>query len=286
MKAMENSSEQIIINFVDFTFGYHQGKDVKPAITKINLPIVANRITSIIGSSGCGKTTLLWSINRLSELQTDSHYFTGQIFYHSQPIYDHQKSFWEKNWKQMFVRDPKTDQQKIDVVALRKKIGLVFQKPTPFPMSIYENVAFALRIHGKHQHHLLDEVVESSLKQVNLWDEVKDRLHSPALNLSGGQQQRLCIARCLANSPEIILMDEPTSALDPISKGKIEDLIFSLKKKYTIVLVTHSLNQASKVSDYTAFLEDGLLVEYGETKNLFIQPKNKKTLRYITGKVE
>lgn len=256
--------EKVIIKFVNFSFGHQKQKDQQPAIKNIDLPIVANKITAIIGSSGCGKTTLLWSINRLNELQGNTYYFSGQVFFDQQPIYD----------------------KKMNVVNLRKKIGLVFQKPAPFPMSIYDNVAFALRIHGQHKHDLLDKLVKDSLKQVNLWDEVKDRLHTPALNLSGGQQQRLCIARCLANKPEVILMDEPTSALDPISKSKIENLIFSLKKKYTIVLVTHSLNQASKVSDYTAFLENGVLVEYGKTKHLFVAPKSTKTLRYITGKVE
>ena len=260
----KTTPEKTIVRFVDFTFGYEKKGNTPPAINGINLPIITNKITAIIGSSGCGKTTLLWAINRLSELQNHSHYFSGQIFFDDQPIYD----------------------RKTDVVDLRKKIGLVFQKPTPFPMSIYDNVAFALRIHGQHRHQSLNKLVEDSLKQVNLWDEVKDRLHTSALNLSGGQQQRLCIARCLANNPEIILMDEPTSALDPVSKGKIENLIFSLKKKYTIILVTHSLNQASKVSDYTAFLENGFLIEYGKTRHVFLQPESKKTLRYITGKVD
>ncbi len=260
----KKNSLKPILQFVDFTFFYHSGQNQQPALDKINLSIFPNQITAVIGSSGCGKTTLLWTINRLSELQSDSYHVRGQIFFNGKPIYG----------------------SGIDVVSLRRNIGLVFQKPAPFPMSIYENIAFAIRIHNQNPEKVLDKIVEDSLKQVNLWEEVKDRLHESALNLSGGQQQRLCIARCLSNQPKIILMDEPTSALDPVSKQKLENLIFSLKKKYTIIIVTHSLNQASKVSDYVVFLEKGVLIEHGQTKHVFVQPKNKKTLRYITGRFD
>ncbi|MGB4985601.1 MAG: phosphate ABC transporter ATP-binding protein PstB [Erysipelotrichaceae bacterium] len=230
------------------------------ALKKINLEIEKNEITAFIGPSGCGKSTLLKSINRMNDL-VEGCKIEGEIIFQDRNI----------------LKDD-------DVVTLRKKIGMVFQKPNPFPMSIYDNVAYGLRTHGIKNKAQLDEIVEKSLKDAAIWDEVKDRLKSSALGLSGGQQQRLCIARALAISPEILLMDEPTSALDPISTAKIEDLVVELKKKYTIIIVTHNMQQATRISDKTAFFLMGEVIEYGNSEELFTNPKNKKTEDYITGR--
>ena len=230
------------------------------AIKSVNLNIPANKITAFIGPSGCGKSTLLKSLNRMNDL-VENCTITGTIELDGKNIY---KDF--------------------NVNLLRKKVGMVFQKPNPFPMSVYDNIAFGPRTHGIRNRIKLDEIVEKSLQDAGVWDELKDRLTKSALGLSGGQQQRLCIARALAISPDVLLMDEPTSALDPISTGKIEDLVLELKSKYTIVMVTHNMQQATRVSDFTAFFLLGEIIEIGETEQLFSMPKNKKTEDYITGR--
>ena len=230
------------------------------AIKSVNLNIPANKITAFIGPSGCGKSTLLKSLNRMNDL-VENCKITGTIELDGKNIY---KDF--------------------NVNLLRKKVGMVFQKPNPFPMSVYDNIAFGPRTHGIRNRIKLDESVEKSLQGAGVWDELKDRLTKSALGLSGGQQQRLCIARALAISPDVLLMDEPTSALDPISTGKIEDLVLELKSKYTIVMVTHNMQQATRVSDFTAFFLLGEIIEIGETEQLFSMPKNKKTEDYITGR--
>ena len=230
------------------------------AIKSVNLNIPANKITAFIGPSGCGKSTLLKSLNRMNDL-VENCKITGTIELDGKNIY---KDF--------------------NVNLLRKKVGMVFQKPNPFPMSVYDNIAFGPRTHGIRNRIKLDEIVEKSLQGAGVWDELKDRLTKSALGLSGGQQQRLCIARALAISPDVLLMDEPTSALDPISTGKIEDLVLELKSKYTIVMVTHNMQQATRVSDFTAFFLLGEIIEIGETEQLFSMPKNTKTEDYITGR--
>ena len=230
------------------------------AIKSVNLNIPANKITAFIGPSGCGKSTLLKSLNRMND-HVENCKITGTIELDGKNIY---KDF--------------------NVNLLRKKVGMVFQKPNPFPMSVYDNIAFGPRTHGIRNRIKLDEIVEKSLQGAGVWDELKDRLTKSALGLSGGQQQRLCIARALAISPDVLLMDEPTSALDPISTGKIEDLVLELKSKYTIVMVTHNMQQATRVSDFTAFFLLGEIIEIGETEQLFSMPKNKKTEDYITGR--
>lgn len=230
------------------------------AIKSVNLNIPANKITAFIGPSGCGKSTLLKSLNRMNDL-VENCKITGTIELDGKNIY---KDF--------------------NVNLLRKKVGMVFQKPNPFPMSVYDNIAFGPRTHGIRNRIKLDEIVEKSLQGAGVWDELKDRLTKSALGLSGGQQQRLCIARALAISPDVLLMDEPTSALDPISTGKIEDLVLELKSKYTIVMVTHNMQQATRVSDFTAFFLLGEIIEIGETEQLFSMPKNKKIEDYITGR--
>ncbi|MEN8185972.1 MAG: phosphate ABC transporter ATP-binding protein PstB [Bacteroidota bacterium] len=231
------------------------------ALNDINLKIYKNNITALIGPSGCGKSTFLRLFNRMNDY-IDGFKMEGEIFINKENIYN----------------------QKVNLEQLRKDVGMVFQKPNPFPKSIYENVAYGLKIQGKKDKHFLDERVENSLKQVALWNEVKDDLKKSALALSGGQQQRLCIARTLAVEPSVILMDEPTSALDPIATKKIEELLFVLKEKYTIVIVTHNMQQAARVSDRTAFFYLGELIEYGKTNKLFLKPKNKQTENYITGR--
>ena len=233
----------------------------KLALREISLRIPPRQITAFIGPSGCGKSTLLRCINRLNDL-VDGVRLDGQIRFEGADIFD-----------------PRTD-----VNSLRKRIGMVFQKSNPFPKSIYENVAYGCRIQGINKRSLLDEIVERSLRGAALWDEVKDRLDESALGMSGGQQQRLCIARAIAVEPEVILLDEPCSALDPIATAKIEELMLELKKDYTLVVVTHNMQQASRVSDYTAFLYLGELVEYGLTERLFINPRRKQTEDYITGR--
>lgn len=230
------------------------------ALKGIDMEIKKNEITALIGPSGCGKSTFLKTLNRMNDLE-DGVKVTGRIHLDGVDIY-----------------------KEMDSITLRHRVGMVFQQPNPFPKSIYDNVAYGPRIHGIRQKSQLDEIVERSLRQAAIWDELKDRLNKSALGLSGGQQQRLCIARTLAVQPDVILMDEPTSALDPISTMKIEDLALELKKDYTIVIVTHNMQQASRISDKTAFFLLGELIEYGETTELFANPKNPKTEEYITGR--
>lgn len=230
------------------------------ALKNINLEIPSKEITAFIGPSGCGKSTLLKSLNRMNDL-VEGCKITGKILLDSEDIYGN-----------------------MDVNHLRKRVGMVFQKPNPFPMSIYDNIAYGPRTHGIRSKAKLDEIVEKSLRNAAIWDEVKDRLKKSALGMSGGQQQRLCIARALAVEPEVLLMDEPTSALDPISTSKIEDLVIELKEKYTIVMVTHNMQQATRVSDKTAFFLLGEVVEFDETEKLFSVPKDKRTEDYITGR--
>lgn len=230
------------------------------ALKGIDMEIKKNEITALIGPSGCGKSTFLKTLNRMNDLE-DGVKVTGRIHLDGVDIY-----------------------KEMDSITLRHRVGMVFQQPNPFPKSIYDNVAYGPRIHGISKKSQLDEIVERSLRQAAIWDELKDRLNKSALGLSGGQQQRLCIARTLAVQPDVILMDEPTSALDPISTMKIEDLALELKKDYTIVIVTHNMQQASRISDKTAFFLLGELIEYGETTELFANPKNPKTEEYITGR--
>ncbi len=238
---------------------FYYGK--KQALFDINLEIPERKVTALIGPSGCGKSTYLRTLNRMNDLIDDVR-LEGEVLIDGVNIY----------------------QNGIDVVALRKKVGMIFQKSNPFPKSIYENVAYGPRIQGIRDKKTLDEIVEKSLRRSALWDEVKDELNKSAFALSGGQQQRLCIARALAVDPEILLMDEPASALDPISTIKIEDLIFELKENYTIVIVTHNMQQAARVSDYTAFFYMGRLIEFSDTKTMFTAPKQKQTEDYITGR--
>lgn len=230
------------------------------ALKGINLNIQANEITAFIGPSGCGKSTLLKSLNHMNDL-VEGCRITGSILLDGEDIYGD-----------------------VDINLLRKRVGMVFQKPNPFPMSVYDNIAYGPRTHGIHSKAQLDDIVEKSLRDAAIWDELKDRLKKSALGLSGGQQQRLCIARALAVQPEVLLMDEPTSALDPISTSKIEDLAVELKKDYTIVMVTHNMQQAARISDKTAFFLLGEVIEFGETEQIFSMPKNKKTEDYITGR--
>lgn len=240
---------------LDLFYSSHQ------ALKNINLSFPGNSVSALIGPSGCGKSTFLKTLNRMNDL-IDGVKVTGQILY---------------NGKDIYASD-------VDVNELRKDVGMVFQKPNPFMMSIYDNIAYGPRTHGIKNKAVLDELVESSLKGAALWDEVKDRLKKSALGLSGGQQQRLCIARALAVKPKVLLMDEPTSALDPISTSKIEELVVTLKDKYTIVIVTHNMQQALRISDLTAFFLLGNLIEVGKTEELFSSPKEKKTEDYITGR--
>ena len=230
------------------------------ALKNINLNIAANEITAFIGPSGCGKSTLLKSLNRMNDL-VEGCRITGEILLDGEDIYGD-----------------------MDVNNLRKKVGMVFQKPNPFPMSVYDNIAYGPRTHGIRSKSRLDEIVEKSLRDAAIWDELKDRLKKSALGLSGGQQLRLCIARALAVEPEVLLMDEPTSALDPISTSKIEDLAVQLKEKYTIIMVTHNMQQAARISDKTAFFLLGEMVEFGETEAIFSMPEDKRTEDYITGR--
>lgn len=230
------------------------------ALKDVSLEIERNAVTALIGPSGCGKSTFLRSINRMNDL-IENVKVSGSVLYEGRDVYSD-----------------------FDVIYLRKKIGMVFQTANPFPMTVYENVAYGPRIHGVKNKGELDEIVEKSLTGAALWDEVKDRLNRSGLGLSGGQQQRLCIARTLAVEPDVILMDEPTSALDPISTLKVEDLISKLKKNYTVVIVTHNMQQAGRISDYTAFFLNGEIVEYGATEGLFYKPRDKRTEDYITGR--
>lgn len=233
----------------------------KHALKNVSLDIKTNKITAFIGPSGCGKSTFLKTLNRMNDYVKGIK-ITGDVKLDGEDIYD----------------------DRVDTTILRKKVGMVFQQPNPFFMSIYDNVAYGPRIHGIKNKRELDKIVKKSLEAAALYDEVKDRLHTSALGLSGGQQQRLCIARALAVEPEVILLDEPTSALDPISTLKIEELLLGLKSKYTIAIVTHNMQQASRIADYTAFFLVGEMVEFGETKDVFAMPKDKRTEDYITGR--
>jgi len=246
-----------IIDIDNLTFYY----GVKAALKNVTMSVPENRVTALIGPSGCGKSTLLRCLNRMNDLVEGSR-VEGYIRIGDMNVYD----------------------PSLEVTELRKRVGMVFQNSNPFPKTIYENVAFGLRIRGEKESEKLDEIVESSLRASALWDEVNDRLHESALGLSGGQQQRLCIARAIAVEPDLLLMDEPCSALDPISTAKIEDLMVDLKKKYTIVIVTHNMQQAGRVSDFTGFLLMGELVEFGITPELFQNPTDKRTEDYITGR--
>lgn len=253
----ELDTENAIIEIKDFSLWYGPQR----ALYNINMRIPYGKVTALMGPSGCGKSTLIRCINRLNDL-IDNVRIEGEMYLNKDPIYA----------------------PDVDVIELRKRIGMVFQKSNPFPMSIYENVAYPLRIDGENRKAVLDEVVERSLKSAALWEEVKDRLHHSALELSGGQQQRLCIARAIAQEPEVLLMDEPCSALDPIATGKIEDLIHVLKGEYTVVIVTHNLQQAARISDYTAFMYLGKLIEFGPTAVIYQNPIRPQTEAYITGR--
>ena len=248
-------SDIITVQDLCLWYGAHQ------ALKSINIDIPEKSITALIGPSGCGKSTFLKTLNRMNDLVPGVK-ITGEVRYKGGDIFD----------------------SATDVNSLRREVGMVFQKPNPFPMSIYDNIAYGPRTHGVKSRAMLDDIVERALRDAAIWDEVKDRLKKNALGLSGGQQQRLCIARALAVEPEVLLMDEPTSALDPISTSKIEELAMTLKERYTIVIVTHNMQQAARISDYTAFFLLGELIECGETEKLFAQPEDKRTEDYITGR--
>ncbi|WP_271272205.1 phosphate ABC transporter ATP-binding protein PstB [Aliamphritea hakodatensis] len=252
---LEDETVALTVNDLELYYGD------KRALHGVNMTIPKNRVTAFIGPSGCGKSTLLRCFNRMNDL-VDSCQINGEIVLDNQNIYE----------------------RAVDVAELRRRVGMVFQKPNPFPKSIYENVAYGLRIQGVTKKRVIDETVEWALKSAALWDEVKDRLHESALGMSGGQQQRLVIARTIAVKPEVLLLDEPASALDPISTLKIEELIHELKKDFTIVIVTHNMQQAARVSDYTAFMYMGDLIEFGVTDTLFTNPEKKQTEDYITGR--
>lgn len=248
------SNTKIKVRNLDLYYGDNK------ALKNINMDIEENKVTALIGPSGCGKSTFLRTLNRMNDL-IPSVRVEGEILLDEKDIYKDE-----------------------DVIRLRTRVGMVFQKPNPFPMSIYDNIAYGPRLHGIKNKDELDRIVEKSLKDAALWEEVKNRLKSSALGLSGGQQQRLCIARTIAVSPEIILMDEPTSALDPISTAKTEELMYELKKKYTVVIVTHNMQQAGRIADKTAFFLNGEVIEYDDTETIFYKPRDKRTEDYITGR--
>ena len=252
---MNTSTVKIATDSLDLYYGTNH------ALKNVSMELYTNKITAFIGPSGCGKSTFLKTLNRMNDLVPNVK-IEGEVLLDNENIYD----------------------QRVDTTLLRKKVGMVFQQPNPFPMSIYDNVAYGPRIHGIHNKSELDDIVEKSLKGAALWDEVSDRLKKSALGLSGGQQQRLCIARALAVEPEVLLMDEPTSALDPISTLTIEDLMDELKSKYTVAIVTHNMQQATRIADYTAFFLVGEVVEYAPTTELFSSPKDSRTEDYITGR--
>ena len=252
---MDNQQVKIHVENLNLHYGTNH------ALKSVNMDILKNKITAFIGPSGCGKSTFLKTLNRMNDLVPNVK-IEGKVLLDGEDIYS----------------------PKVDTTLLRKKVGMVFQQPNPFPMSVYDNVAYGPRIHGIRSRVKLDEIVEKSLRDAAIFDEVKDRLKKSALGLSGGQQQRLCIARALAVEPDVLLMDEPTSALDPISTSKIEELMGSLKEKYTVAIVTHNMQQATRISDYTAFFLVGEMVEYDETEQMFSMPQDKRTEDYITGR--
>jgi phosphate transport system ATP-binding protein len=254
---VEEPAQNNVFTMNDFSVLYGDFE----AVRKIALDIEVNKITALIGPSGCGKSTLLRSLNRMNDLITICR-AAGQALFHGVDIYH----------------------KDTDVIELRRRVGMVFQKPNPFPNSVYENVAYGPRLRGIKKRSQLDDIVEHAIKRAALWDEVKDKLRESGMSLSGGQMQRLCIARSLAQEPEVLLFDEPTSALDPISTAKIEELIIHLKKSITIVIVTHNMQQAARISDYTAFMYIGELIEFSDTDKLFVNPRNKLTEDYITGR--
>lgn len=256
-RGMSLAQEKMAIEVKDWNLYYGKSQ----ALKNVTMSLPQNRVTAFIGPSGCGKSTLLRCFNRMNDL-IDSVHVDGKMYLHGTDMYD----------------------KHLDVAEIRRRIGMVFQKPNPFPKSIYENVAYGLRLQGINDKRLLDETVEWALQGAGLWNEAKDRLNENALGMSGGQQQRLCIARAIAIKPEVMLLDEPTSALDPISTLAIEELIFELKKEFTILIVTHNMQQAARVSDYTAFMYMGELVEYTDTDSLFTNPQKKRTEDYITGR--
>jgi phosphate transport system ATP-binding protein len=255
MNTTDSTADKIQVRQLNFFYGKYR------ALTDINMGIAGNKVTAFIGPSGCGKSTLLRTFNRMYELYPDQH-ATGDIQLDGENILA-----------------PRTD-----LYRLRARVGMVFQKPTPFPMSIYENIAYGVRLYEKLRRSVMDDRVEWALQQAALWGEVKDKLRQSGMSLSGGQQQRLCIARAIAVKPDVMLLDEPASALDPISTLKIEELIYELKKNYTIVIVTHNMQQAARVSDYTAFMYLGEMVEFGHTNEIFTNPSKKQTEDYITGR--
>ncbi|WP_336407833.1 phosphate ABC transporter ATP-binding protein PstB [Gallaecimonas kandeliae] len=259
MKAYKTDPTPLVHRMDVKGLNFFYGKD-KQALTNINMPIYQNRVTAMIGPSGCGKSTLLRCLNRIYELYPGQR-AEGEILLDGECVLTN----------------------KMDLNDLRAKVGMVFQKPTPFPMTIYDNIAFGIKLYEKLNKKEMDKRVQEALEQAQLWNEVKDKLHSDASGLSGGQQQRLCIARTIALKPEVILMDEPTSALDPIATQGIEELIMELRKQYTIVIVTHNMQQASRISDYTAFMYLGELVEFEETYKVFNQPQNQRTKDYVQG---
>jgi phosphate transport system ATP-binding protein len=257
MPSVSDTAQPAIVEVRDMDFAYGS----KTALHGINLKVERKRVTALIGPSGCGKSTLLRCINRMNDRVTGAHIAKGEVRVKGKNIHD----------------------ADVDLTQLRKQVGMVFQKSNPFPKTIYENVAYGLRVHGEKDGEVIREAVERALKQAALWDELKDRLQAHALGLSGGQQQRLCIARAIATQPDVLLMDEPCSALDPIATLKIEELIHQLARDYTVIIVTHNMQQAVRVSDYTAFLHLGKLVEFGETERMFDRPKEKLTESYLRG---
>ena len=260
-------AKKVIMDIKDFSFRYAGAS--KPSLKSINLPVYHNKITAMIGPSGCGKSTLLRSLNRIHDLYPGNEY-KGEV-----NLLDLESGEYEDILKL---------KKENELIRLRQRMGMIFQKPTPFPMSIFDNVAYGLRLAGVKDKTTLEEKVTNALKGSAIWDEVKDRLNDSAMGLSGGQQQRLCIARAVALRPEILLLDEPTSALDPISTGAIEELVSELKKELSIVIVTHNMQQASRLSDYTAFMYLGELIEYNKTDKIFLNPKEKLTEDYVTGR--
>jgi len=260
-------AKELIMNIKDFSFTYSGAE--KPSLMSINLPIHKNKVTALIGPSGCGKSTLLRSLNRIHDLYPGNEYEGGINLLNI------------KSDKFENILDIKKEN---DFIRLRQRVGMIFQKPTPFPMSIFDNVAYGLKLAGIKDKTILEETVVGALKGSAIWEEVKDRLKESAMGLSGGQQQRLCIARAVALKPEILLLDEPTSALDPISTGAIEELVSELKKDISIAIVTHNMQQASRLSNYTAFMYIGKLIEYNETDKIFLNPQEKLTEDYITGR--